>query len=220
MDKSKYYCGIEIEGLSQNAHNCDLIDIFDSHGYNLHGYSADVGQSHFCLDTDGSINKFGKHNQRGYDDFEFKTPPFSVKFQRFPIPSHIMGAIKLFKEKCNPVINHSCGLHVHLSGVGMSIASEKERFRELMAESFKGYFVHKLREDYCRGEGRYEPVRRCGKWHYEFRIFNGTINERALQTAVFNCLNTVRRIKNKMRKEREAKNNQENFLTIPINNLV
>lgn len=202
-----FVAGIEIEGLYHQSRYDSIHNAFRSNRIELNDFDADVGQNFFTFGYDGSIEPFGRHRKAGgLNDFELKTPPFIVKPDRFPIPDHIMKGIMLFKEHAKPIINHVSGLHVHISGRGMSVESQKTEFLSILQDEFRKYRVHSPRENYCKAEGRsdrYCPVRRCDKWHYEFRIFNGTMNSRAIQTAVFNCLSVTLKTKKILRDKRQ-----------------
>jgi hypothetical protein len=207
-----FICGIEVEGLYQTVHYPALEQAFSEQNIRLSENNADLGDNHFTFSYDGSIFALGRHrNLRGLSDFEFKTYPFAVSANRFPIPNQIMRGFKLLKSNLKPILNHTAGLHVHLSGVGMSIAEDRGKFLHNLQNLFWDYTVPSHRTSFCKcrdRDSRYSPVRRVSKWHYEFRIFNATLNERAIQTAVFNCISAVIITKRKMRKEREEKDNK------------
>jgi len=203
IKEAPYVCGIEIEGLYEYS---DLVynriyDKFRNHGAGLQEYGGGVGSKHFSFGYDGSVEPYGRHKRnRHLRDFEFRTPPFAVMPDRFPVPRHIIKGISLFKQSANPIVSHVCGLHVHISGRGMSVESGKAQFLHALQDQFAKYYVHKHRENYCKMMGdrndRYCPVRQVDKWHYE----------RAIQTAVFDCLNNVLKVKRKLRAARAEKN--------------
>jgi hypothetical protein len=213
IKEAPYVCGIEIEGLyeySDFRYNA-IHDEFKSNGVSLQEYGGDVGSSHFSFGYDGSVEAYGRHRlNRHLRDFEFRTPPFAVTPNRFPVPRHIMKGISLFKQTAHPIVSHICGLHVHISGRGVSVETGKTKFLHELQDRFVKYYVHKHRKNYCKTmdcrSDRYCPVRNVGKWHYEVRVFNATFNERAIQTAVFDCLHNVLEVKRKMRAERAEKN--------------
>lgn len=90
-----------------------------------------------------------------------------------------LHGILLRLRSCSRAHNQ-CGVHIHFSRPFFSRPFLANLRREL--DSRYGKSIKKARERYCNSHsGRYVPLRRVEMGHFEVRVFNGTMNTRAIR---------------------------------------
>lgn len=142
-------------------------------------FSNSFAYEHFYCGTDESADTV--RNGMYFYGFELITNKITGEF---PVEK-FKRAISLIK-KCNGLVHKKCGFHIHFSGYGelTDLQFELLYFKLMKLKRWKS------RDQWCERhvprsfphykQYKYKPLRQVDGDHYEVRVFNGSLNLRAL----------------------------------------